>query len=75
MARGYGGWHRVASVCVKGIIITLPQKSLDGGGILHTVYQIPNTVLRIQNTVYRMPALVFDILYCVYRIQNIALSV
>ena len=50
MARGYGGWHRVAPVCVKGIIITLPQKSLDGGGILHTAYQIPNTVLRIRYT-------------------------
>ena len=54
MARGYGGgWHRVASVCVGGIIITLPPEIVGRGGILHTVYQIPNTVLRIPYTEYR----------------------
>ena len=56
MARGYGGeWHRVASVCVKGIIITLPQKLLTGGG--YFTYRLPNTEHCIAYTVYRMPAL------------------
>ena len=67
-ARGYGGGHGVAFVCVKGIIITLPQKSLTGWGILHTVYQIPNTVLRIPYIEYRIPYSVFNIPYTVYRI-------